>query len=337
MMMKESHGGSILLLGTALLAPSSAFLSHQTLRHSLAFVSTPPPSPDAGPVESTTTTALRSTLLAPPPDASTSAEIPKHIKDVWGIEPEISKFPGAKFPLGSNDETPPILELPNFLTSAECSVIQGWATQAIESGADECDDYLNYRVNKEIEETGETSEGRTLIDEHSLEECELSAKNKGGFRVRLDEQFVRGLLRNRILGVLGMNNREFVFEEGAWIRPTPKSVVVRDQTVVFYAEGNGVPPHVDGRDATLLVYLSDVPEGVGGRTVFPEDGFSQTPVKGTALLYRSKEELLHYSEAMTPNNEKWIMQLLLDFNHDYRPGDTVVNFQTGESYVWDGE
>jgi len=69
--------------------------------------------------------------------------------------------------------------------------------------------------------------------------------------------------------------------------------------------------------------------------VFPEDGFSQLPVEGTALLYRSKTELLHYSEAMTsPRHDKWIMQLLLDYNHDYQPGDTVVDFKTGESYVW---
>ena len=26
-------------------------------------------------------------------------------------------------------------------------------------------------------------------------------------------------------------------------------------------------PHVDGKDATLLCYLNDVPEGAGGRTV----------------------------------------------------------------------
>jgi len=70
--------------------------------------------------------------------------------------------------------------------------------------------------------------------------------------------------------------------------------------------------------------------------VFPEDGFAQTPKEGTALLYRSKTELLHYSEAMTSSHEKWIMQLLLDYNHDYKPGDTIVDFKTGESYVWEG-
>ena len=80
-----------------------------------------------------------------------------------------------------------------------------------------------------------------------------------------------------------------------------------------------------------------MPEGVGGRTVFPEDGFAQVPVQGTALLYRSFDELLHYSEAMRPGNEKWIMQLLLDYNHSYQAGDTITDFRTGQSYVWQGD
>jgi len=96
-----------------------------------------------------------------------------------------------------------------------------------------------------------------------------------------------------------------------------------------------VPPHADGKDATLLVYLDDVPEGCGGRTVFPEYGFSQLPRKGTAMLYRSKPELLHYSEAVNGAG-KWIMQLLIDFDIDYSPGDTITDFQTGTSYVWEG-
>jgi len=171
--------------------------------------------------------------------------------------------------------TPPIRQLPNFLTPAECAQIRHWAEQAMASGADECDDYLNYRVNQEIEnEGGESSEGRALIEEcaasltassggtdttaaDTATTIGLSAKNKGGFRIRLDNQFVETMLKERLLDVLGMPNREFVFEEGAWIRPTPRTVVVRDKTVVFYGGGDGVPPHVDGKDGTLLVYLSD--------------------------------------------------------------------------------
>jgi hypothetical protein len=135
-----------------------------------------------------------------------------------------------------------------------------------------------------------------------------------------------------------MPSRNFAFEEGAWIRPTPRAVVIRDGTIVFYDGGDGVPPHVDGNDGTLLLHLSSAHtnEDVGGKTVFPEDGFAQKPVEGTVLLFGSKTELLHYSEAMNEGSQKWILQLLLDYNHDYRPGDTITDFRTGQSWTWDG-
>ena len=211
--------------------------------------------------------------------SSLAATVPSNVQEVWGIVPRTTNFPGANFPLGGGDSrqpAPPILQLPNFLTAAECAQIRHWAEQAMQDGADECDDYLNYRVNQEIEnEGGESSEGRALIEECAASltasgssdsrtetaaaatTIGLSAKNKGGFRIRLDNQFVETMLKERLLDVLGMPNREFVFEEGAWIRPTPRTVVVRDKTVVFYGGGDGVPPHVDGKDGTLLVYLSD--------------------------------------------------------------------------------
>jgi len=37
--------------------------------------------------------------------------------------------------------------------------------------------------------------------------------------------------------------------------------------VVHYVGGEGVAPHIDGKDATLLCYLNDVPVNCGGRTV----------------------------------------------------------------------
>jgi len=95
---------------------------------------------------------------------------------------------------------------------------------------------------------------------------------------------------------MGLEGRSFFFEEGAWERPTPRRIIIRDQTMVKYGPNDGVPPHVDGKDATLLIYLNTVPEGSGGRTVFPEDGLAVPPTQGTALLYRSKTELLHFSE-----------------------------------------
>lgn len=318
---------------TEALAPPRP-LHHQSSRHCL--------------VTTRTTTRERQRLVQldatvyPAEETETSTAVPDHIERAWGTRPDVSNFPGANFPLQAdnhyNDDpnAPVILELPKFLSLGECAFVRNWATEAIEAGADECDEYLNARVNNEVDSNGASQEGKALIDEFDLDESTLSAAHKGGFRIRLDQDLIQTLLRDRILDVLGMPGRSFVFEEGAWIRPTPRTIVVRDQTIVFYGPGNGVPPHVDGKDGTLLVYLSDVPEGVGGRTVFPEDGFAQTPVEGTALLYRSKTELLHYSEAMTGCSEKWIMQLLLDYDHDYQPGDTITDFSTGESYVWDG-
>jgi hypothetical protein len=288
----------------------------------------------------------------------------RHVERKWGTRPNLQNFPLANFPIGSVEDptVPPILEIPQFLSSSECQLIREWAQEAIENGAPECDEYLNYRVNQEINQVGMTSEGKALIEEHlggqqqqqpyhSLDSSTssssknsptqppppaLTAENRGGFRIRLDNRLVERIVKNRLLDVLNMPSRELVFEEGAWIRPTPRTLVVRDQTVVYYAGGDGVPPHVDGKDGTLLLYLATVQENVGGRTVFPEDGFAQTPKEGTALLYRSKTELLHYSEAMKDGEEKWIMQLLLDYNHSFHPGDTVVDFSTGQSYVWDG-
>ena len=72
--------------------------------------------------------------------------------------------------------------------------------------------------------------------------------------------------------------------------------VVRDATVVRYREGEGVAPHVDGKDATLLVYLNTCRGG--GHTVFPEDGLAFPPRQGGALLYDSRLDLLLYSQSV---------------------------------------
>ena len=208
-----------------------------------------------------TTTQVFSTVLAPPSSSSSSSTtqtlLPKNIQQVWGIEPQVDNFAGANFPFGTDSEKPPILELPQFLTADECRQIRQWALDAMQDGAEECDDYLNYRVNQEVNEGGVSQEGQALIEDCNVQESSLSSSHKGGFRLRLDNQFVENMIGDRLLDLLGMPNRDFVYEEGAWIRPTPKTVVVRDQTVVFYGPSNGVPPHVDGKDGTLLVYLCD--------------------------------------------------------------------------------
>lgn len=126
---------------------------------------------------------------------------------------------------------------------------------------------------------------------------------------------------------MGLEDRAVRFEEGIWHRPNRLSMIIRDQTIVHYEKDEGVAPHVDGKDATLLCYLNDVEEGTGGHTVFPEIGLSVAPRKGTALLYESKEGLLHYSQAIT-RGEKWILQLLIDFRYD--PSLPTVDWETGK-------
>uniref|UniRef100_A0A7R9ZNK8 Fe2OG dioxygenase domain-containing protein n=2 Tax=Craspedostauros australis TaxID=1486917 RepID=A0A7R9ZNK8_9STRA len=325
----------------------SCFVQHKTNNARSLMISSARFAPIASPA--TSFTRLAST-------AEQVSAVPAIIQDTWGMQPNLRAFPGASFALGVHAEnghsqsSPPILEIPNFLAADECAFLRNWATQAIQNGAQECDDYLNARVNKEIEQDGITQEGKQLIEEHLTTDGSgsssstngengqapaLKATDTGGFRLRVDQEVIETLLKSRILQLMSME-RDFVYEEGAWIRPTPKTVVVRDCTIVYYDHGDGVPPHVDGKDATLLLYLNTLPEGVGGRTVFPEDDFAQLPQEGTALLYRSKTELLHYSEAMSQRHEKWIMQFLLDYDHDYQPGDTIVDFSTGTSYVWEG-
>ena len=91
-----------------------------------------------------------------------------------------------------------------------------------------------------------------------------------------------------------------------------------------------VAPHVDGKDATLLVYLNTVERGKGGRTVFPEDGLAFPPEGGNALLYDSRLDLLHYAEPVAEGHEKWILQLLIDHRlppgHEHMP---LVDWDTG--------
>jgi len=198
--------------------------------------------------------SVTATHSAPTRHSSLLEDTLQKVKHVWGTRPNVAAFPGANFPLNHDH---PILEIPNFLSPEECRFLRDWAFHAIENGADECDDYLNYRVNQEVDASGASKEGRALLADISVAQESLSAENKGGFRVRLDTKLIEDMLKTRILTLLDMPGRNFVFEEGQWIRPDPRSVVIRDQTVVLYRQGDGVPPHVDGKDGTLLVYLND--------------------------------------------------------------------------------
>mmetsp|Transcript_47378 Transcript_47378/g.95463 ORF Transcript_47378/g.95463 Transcript_47378/m.95463 type:complete len:361 (+) Transcript_47378:150-1232(+) len=286
----------------------------------------------------------------------------------WGLTSlQLSAIPGAKMVLSHPD--PPMVALPNFLTNAECDEIIALAKEQQSQGR-EATDYLNHRVNKEISEQGRSDEAASLlvaegIDEKVTANKGLEATDTGGFRVRLIEADVERMLGERLLRVMGLEERRFRFESQFFVQADPRTVMVRDQTVVHYENGDGVPPHVDGKDATLLVYLSDPPSGGGGRTVFPDypplpsEAFPEwpkgkppvsgadedpqedfsclafAPKKGAALLYWSDKELLHYSERVgeappqTPSSEKQILQLLLDFNYRNANGER----NTGGTFV----
>lgn len=215
---------------------------------------------------------------------------------------------------------------------------------------------MNYRVNQEVGGAGAGAEGAALsseaaalIDEAGLDEAQLSAAAPSGFRLQVDALAsaldgaradgdgaaggggVEAALGARVLRLLGLPHKRLRFAEGIWVKPDRLYAVIRDVTVVHYREGEGVAPHVDGKDATLLCYLNDVAEGCGGRTVFPEDGFASTPARGRALLYWSKQRLLHYSEALKPGaGDKWVMQLLIDVRHADTGTGPYVDFATGQ-------
>ena len=136
-------------------------------------------------------------------------------------------------------------------------------------------------------------------------------------------------IARRVADLLGLGREAILFSDKLWYNPSQSRFCFRDQTVVHYKVGEGVAPHVDGKDATILMYLNDVPEGCGGRTIFSEAGLAMPVRRGTALLYCSKgQNLLHYAERVA-EGEKWVSQFLIDFK--YRPGmgELKVDYETG--------
>ena len=262
-----------------------------------------------------------------------AAIVPFDVDSSRNIQEKFPKafFPPTPRPADVAASAPPpslVLQIPDFLTPAECEQLIASGEEVAARG-EECSEYLNARVNNEVQEDGASSEAKALI-----EECDASMSDEagGGFRVRLPEEEIREILEEKVSFVMGLEERKFFFEEGAWERPTPRRILIRDQTMVRYGSNDGVPPHVDGKDATLLIYLNSVQRG--GRTVFPEDGLAVPPTRGTALLYQSKTEMLHYSEPVKDGSVKYILQLLIDWRHDFKKGDKIVDFRTGESYVY---
>jgi hypothetical protein len=225
-------------------------------------------------------------------------------------------------------KSPPMFRIPNFLTPGECDAL---IAAAIEN-SEEATEYLNARVNSEV--TGASSIPQLATgysQEASDEAVEWSGGATSGLRRRLPREALR-MLDERVLSMLGevATGRELnMVLDQIYIRPDERTVIVRDATVVHYKEGEGVAPHVDGKDATLLCYLNDLPAGAGGRTVFPEVKVASTPRRGDALLYDSRKDLLHFAEPVAKGHEKWVMQLLIDFKFVKQAGGMHVDFRTG--------
>ena len=135
-----------------------------------------------------------------------------------------------------NDAPPPstVVCVPGFLTPQECSaLIQMGETLAAEEG-NECEEYLNARVNGEVKTKGSSDEALNLIsaldDQSSI--SLIDSSNKGGFRVRASEEFINNLLCERVLKLMGLEERieGFLFKESPVLRPTPRRICIRDQS-----------------------------------------------------------------------------------------------------------
>jgi len=240
--------------------------------------------------------------------------------------------------LGDDDEDL-IVCLPNFLSPEECEKIIKAAEEQIRTKSQDAEStlYLNYRVNREVESTtttttgGVSNEASALITEQGLTKEELDAGQGSGFRTQINPETITELVEiiPRVMRFMGLPHRKADFFEGIWVKPDCRTIVIRDQTVVRYEPGEGVAPHVDGKDLTLLMYLNDVEQESEGRTVFPHISLKVPPTRGSALLYNSKKSLLHYSES-TKTSTKWICQVLID--HRYIGNGPFVDRTTGEIF-----
>lgn len=258
--------------------------------------------------------------------------------DDWGLVPEHPN-------LERIHHDPPMFRVRGFLSDAECDAL----IAAQRGKVEECEDYLNFRVNGELDaaQSGQhkhSAESAKLIEEWGIDPDTLAASDRSGFRTQVDPDGAAfAPIITKAKSLLALGAREPVFADGAWVRPTRRTFCVRDQTTVHYRAGEGVSPHVDGKDATVLIYLTDRPgakgdvpyslgekgDEFGGATCFPEVGVRVPPEKGTALVYWSKYELLHYAEKVK-QGEKWVCQLLVDFR--IRDGEPDIDWSTGKVY-----
>lgn len=220
-------------------------------------------------------------------------------------------------------QDPLLLLLPSFLTQDEITHIIN--TQS--SNTEEASLYLNYRVNTEVSSESHSNEAAALIADTAMANDALRPDMRSGFRAQVpfEHETLQPVLE-KVAHVLGFSNasRHWVYNDGPWVRPNRRQVILRDVTTVHYDIAEGVAPHIDGKDITVLIGLQ--PALKGGRTVFVDENIAIRLNSGDALVYSSKSQMLHYAEPVE-QGEKWVLQLLIDCR--VRKDELDVDYETG--------
>ena len=179
--------------------------------------------------------------VAPRPQSVATADAQDEIMATIGAAWETA--PNTRdFDVTLEHRAPPVLKIHNFLSDAECAQI---IEAARGDDVEVCEEYLNHRVN---EDGAVATSGYS--EEQAQEALEWSDGATSGLRVRMPSDIL-DLVAPKALSLLGLSHRNYRFKEELYYRPDRATVIVRDATVVRYREGEGVAPHVDGKDATV--------------------------------------------------------------------------------------
>lgn len=233
------------------------------------------------------------------------ASLHDDVSTEWGLSIDSSRHHASSLSLLHC--RPSLLRHSSLLSASECEdLIQ---TQC--HNTDESSLYLNYRVNTEVSTNTHSTEAAALIAT-TVADSGLQAGQKSGFRTAVspDHPVLLNSLLPRLSELLGFGERKWVFEEGAWVRPNNGQVVVRDVTTVHYKVGEGVAPHVDGKDLTVLVCLQEPQKG--GETAFQNEDVDVRQQVGAGIVYSSKKNMTHFARPVV-HGEKWVLQLLIDY------------------------